>query len=134
MPHSEHDHWTISLVQSGHLRSAFCGQPTSALTVAAAEAGTAFVPWIWTPLAEMLCSQEERVGAKDNTVRYQGLSLQIPPDRHRFHHVKATVRVHDYPHGTLVVFHGPRCLARYQPYGQLIEPDGTQLGCNGATR
>jgi IS30 family transposase len=32
MPHSEHDHWTISLVQSGHLRSAFCGQPTSALT------------------------------------------------------------------------------------------------------
>lgn len=33
MPHSEHDHWTISLVHSGQLRSAFCGQPTSALTL-----------------------------------------------------------------------------------------------------
>jgi len=32
MPRSEHNNWTISSVQSGHLRSVICGQPTSALT------------------------------------------------------------------------------------------------------
>jgi transposase len=101
--------------------------------VVAAETGTAFVPWIGTSLAEILCVHEERVVAKDNTVRYQGRHLQIPPDQHRFHYVKVTVRVHEYPHGTLAVFHGPRCLARYQPDGRGIEPDGTHPGRNGPT-
>ena len=90
--------------------------------VPAAEAGTAFIPWVGRSLAEILCVQEERVVAKDNTVRYQGRSLQIPQAPHRFHYVRATVRVHAYPDGTMAVFHGPRCLARYQAEGQLIEP------------
>lgn len=89
--------------------------------VSALEAGTAFVPWIGTNLADILCVQEERVVAKDNTVRYQGLSLQIPQDPHRFHYVKVPVRVHEYPDGTFAVFHGPRCLARYQANGLLME-------------
>lgn len=88
----------------------------------APEVGTAFVPWIGPTLAEILCVQEERVVAKDNTVRYQGLSLQIPPDTHRFHYVQVTVRVHEYPDGTLAVFRGPRCLARYHADGRLSEP------------
>ena len=89
------------------------------------EVGTAFVPWIGPSLAEILCVQEERVVAKDNTVRYQGLSLQIPQDPHRFHYVQVTVRVHAYPDGTLAVFHGPRCLARYHAEGVLQEPPVT---------
>ena len=101
--------------------------------VAAAEPGTAFVPWIGTGLADMLCVQEERVVANDNTVRYQGKSLQIPPDQHRFHYVKVTVRVHAYPDGMLAVFHGPRCLARYQSNGQMIELGGAQLRRRGPT-
>jgi hypothetical protein len=52
------------------------------------------------------------------------LSLQIPPDRHRHHYVKAKVRVHEYPDGRLALFHGPRCLARYQPDGRLIDEIG----------
>ena len=89
--------------------------------VPALEAGTAFVPWIGTNLEDILCVQEERVVAKDNTVRYQSLSLQIPQDPHRFHYVQVTVRVHAYPDGTLAVFHGPRCLARYHDAGVLQE-------------
>jgi hypothetical protein len=89
--------------------------------VPASEAGTAFVPWIGTALAEILCVHEERIVAKDNTVRYQGLSLQIPQDPHRFHYVRVTVRGHAYPDGTLAVFHGPRCLARYSAEGVLRE-------------
>ena len=51
--------------------------------------------------------------ANDTQPGTPGLSLQIPQDPHRFHYVRATVRVHAYPDGTLAVFHGPRCLARY---------------------
>ena len=90
----------------------------------ATETGTAFIPWVGTHLADILCVQDERVVAKDNTVRYQGTILQIPQDPHRFHDVKVTVRVHEYPDGTLAVFHGPRCLARYQAEGRLIEAEG----------
>ncbi|HEU5409109.1 MAG TPA: ISNCY family transposase [Nitrospira sp.] len=93
------------------------------LAVSAAEAGTAVVPWIGSNLAEILCVQAERIVANDNTVRYQGRCLQIPPDPHRFHYVKSTVRVHEYPDGTLAVFHGPRCLAHYHADGQLMEPE-----------
>lgn len=89
----------------------------------ATEPGTAFIPWIGTHLAEILCMHEERVVAKDNTVRYQGTTLQIPQDPHRFHYVKVTVRVHGYPDGTLAIFHGPRCLARYHADGRPIETE-----------
>jgi len=49
------------------------------------------------------------------------LSLQIPPQRHRHHYVKATVRVHDYPDGRLAIFDGPSCLARFTPDGKPID-------------
>jgi hypothetical protein len=81
--------------------------------VPASEAGTAFVPWNGTHLTEILCVQEEQVVAKDNTLHYHRQHLQIPQAPHRFHYVTVTVRVHAYPDGTLAVFHGPRCLARY---------------------
>jgi hypothetical protein len=107
-----------------YLTEQFLPQHNERFMVRATEPGTAFIPWSGTPLAEILCVQDERVVAKDNTVRYQGLSLQIPQDPHRFHYVQVTVRVHAYPDGTLAVFHGPRCLARYQTDGRLIEPEG----------
>ena len=91
--------------------------------VRATEPGTAFIPWVGASLAEILCVQEERVVAKDNTVHYHRQRLQIPQDPHRFHYVKVTVRVHEYPDGTLAVFHGPRCLARYHADGRLIEAE-----------
>jgi hypothetical protein len=74
---------------------------------------------------DILCVQEERVVGNDNTVRYRGLSLQIPPSPIRPHFVKVRVRVrvHDYPDGTLALFHGPRCLARYRADGSPLDPD-----------
>jgi transposase len=103
------------------LRDRFVPAYNRRFAVPAPEAGTAFVPWIGPNLADILCAHEERVVANDNTVRYQGRSLQIPPDPHRFHYVKATVRVHEYPDATLAIFHGPRCLARYHADGRLSE-------------
>lgn len=83
--------------------------------------GAAFVPWAGSALADILCVQEERQVGNDNTVRYQGFSLQIPEHAHRRHFVKATVKVHEYLDRRLAVFHGPLCLARYTAEGTSIE-------------
>ena len=81
------------------------------------EQGSAFVAWAGAGLADILAIQEERTVGNDNTVRYKRLTLQIPEDRHRHHYVKAKVKVHEYHQGQLAIFHGPRCLARYNPDG-----------------
>jgi transposase len=85
-----------------------------------AEPQSAFIPYVGGDLADLLCVHEQRTVGNDNTVRYHGLSLQIPADRHRHHYVKCTVRVHQYPDGRLAVFHGPRCLARFAADGTPI--------------
>jgi transposase len=86
-----------------------------------AEPGTAFVPWVGGALDEILCHQEDRVVGNDNTVRFDGMALQIPASPLRPHYVKATVQVRRYADGTLALFHGPRCLARFAPDGASIE-------------
>jgi len=83
--------------------------------------GTAFIPWVGQGLEDIISVQEERTVGNDNTVRYKGLCLQIPADRHRYHYVKVKVRVHEYPDTTLAIFHGPRKLAHYSPDGQLLD-------------
>jgi hypothetical protein len=52
----------------------------AAFAVAPAEAGSAFVPDRTGRVRYILCIQEERVG-NDNTVKWCGLSLQIPSSR-----------------------------------------------------
>jgi hypothetical protein len=79
----------------------------------AQEDGSAFVPWLGGDIEDVLCEQYERVVGNDNCVAFEGLKLQIPPTRHRMHYVKVRVRVHRYLDGHLAIFHGPRCLARY---------------------
>ena len=81
------------------------------------EQASAFVPWLSPNLADILSIQEERTVGNDNTVRYERRVLQIPADKHRNHYVKCKVMVHEYPDGSLAVFHGPRCLARYKADG-----------------
>ena len=78
-------------------------------------------------LAEILCVEEERVVARDNTVAYAGLRLQLPESRARAHYVKARVKVHEYPDGTLAVFHGPRLLVRYDAAGQALEAENLRV-------
>jgi hypothetical protein len=86
--------------------------------VPAAEPGSAFVPYVGRPIEDVLCIQEGRVVGADNCVVWNRRSLQIPPQRHRRHYVRATVRVHEYPDASLAIFDGPRCLARFDPKGR----------------
>jgi hypothetical protein len=71
-------------------------------------------------LADILCIQQDRVVSRDNTVAYEGRTLQLPQSPLRAHYVKANVKVREYPDGTLAVFHGPRRLARYTAQGEQI--------------
>src|SRR5262245_20061699 len=68
-------------------------------------------------LSETLCVQEDRVVDRANTVSWGRRKLQLPQSPLRAHFVKARVRVHEYPDGALAVFHGPRCIARYNARG-----------------
>ena len=86
----------------------------------AMEQGSAFVPWIGGSLEDILCEQHERTVSSDNCVRFEGMILQIPADRHRCHYVKARVRVNRYASGAIALFHGPRGLAYYTPQGKPI--------------
>ena len=69
-------------------------------------------------LAETLCIEEERVVDRANTVSFGRLKLQLPPSPLRAHYVKARVRVRQYCDGGLAVFHGPRCVARFDDEGR----------------
>jgi transposase len=71
-------------------------------------------------LIDTLCIEEERIVARDNTVAYQGLRLQLLPSPARAHYVKARIKLRQYPDGTLALFYGPRLLARYDATGQVI--------------
>ena len=88
---------------------------------AAREDGSAFVPCpASVVLDDILCVQGQRTVGKDNCVRLDGLVLQIPADRHRYHYIKARVTVCRHMDSTLSLFHGPRRLARYDENGQVI--------------
>lgn len=78
---------------------------------------SAFVPIPGFDIDNILCIQENRVVGADNTVRYKGMTLQIPPSPFRHHYVKVHVRVHHYPDDSLAIFHGPREIGRYRADG-----------------
>jgi hypothetical protein len=100
-----------------YLKDHFVPDYNARFAVPAAEPSSAFVPYVGRPLTDVLCLQEDRVVGADNCVSYHRRSLQIPPQHHRQHYVRATVRVHEYPDGWLAIFDGPRCLARFDPKG-----------------
>jgi hypothetical protein len=101
-----------------YLKDRFVPDYNARFAVAAAEPGSAFVPYVGRPLADVLCVQEDRVVGADNCVSFNRRSLQIPPQHHRNHYVRATVRVHQYSDGHLAIFDGPRCLAIFDPTGK----------------
>jgi transposase len=81
--------------------------------------GSAFTPIPGFDLDEILCVEEERQVGQDNCVSYRTLKLQIPESPMRPHFVKARVKVHVYPDGSHALFHGPRCIGRYDEKGRL---------------
>ena len=84
------------------------------------ESASMFVPWVGTPLQDTLCEQYERTVGNDNCVKFDGMTLQIQPDKYRFHYVKVKVRVHRYTNKTIAIFHGHRKLASFNSKGKEV--------------
>ncbi len=75
------------------------------------EAKSVFSPLVRSlkaKLPDILCRKAERTVGNDNCVSYGGRRLQIPPQRHRCHYVRARVQVHEYEDGATAIFHGVR--------------------------
>lgn len=100
------------------LAEVFLPEYNARFAVAAEQDGSAFVADTAQAWREILCIQEDRLVGNDNTVKWRRLSLQIPPSPLRPHFVRARVRVHEYPDGSLAVFLGPHRLARYDAEGR----------------
>src|SRR5277367_3687202 len=98
------------------LAEVYIEQHNARFAMAAAEEGTAFIPFVGE-LDNILCIEQERVAGLDNTVRYDGRCLQIPPNRNRHHFAKSTIRVLEYWNGAIALFHGPREIARFHSDG-----------------
>ena len=105
------------------LSDSYMAEHNQRFAISAAQEGSAFVADTMGAWREILCIQEDRTVGNDNTVKWERLSLQLPPSRLRSHFVKATVRVHAYPDGRLAVFWGPHRLADYDARGSIIQPE-----------
>ena len=101
------------------IREVYLPMHNARFAVRPAGEGSGFTPIPGVDLDEILCVQEERQVGNDNCVSYRRLKLQIPESPMRPHFVKARVKVHLYPDGSHALFHGPRCIGRYDKEGRL---------------
>ena len=53
-------------------------------------------------------------------LNFEGMTLQIPADRHRCHYLKVKVNVLRRTNGQMAIHHGPRKLAEYDAKGKLL--------------
>ena len=107
------------------LKDVYIPAHNARFAVEAAHEGSAFVAIQGVDLAEILCIQEDRQVGNDNCVSFNRLKLQIPESPLRSHFVKARVKVRHYPdsatHSAYAIFHGPRCLGRYDKAGTIMD-------------
>jgi transposase len=102
------------------LREVYLPEHNRTFAVAPEEPASAFVVVPEALWRDVLAIQEDRRVGNDNCVAWRGRHLQIPPTPLRLHLVRATVRVHDYPDGTVAIFKGPRRLASFPPAAPAI--------------
>ena len=99
-----------------------------------ADPTSAFVPVGRADLHQILCHEEERVVARDNTVRLDGVVR--PLDKQRGRRSCASLRglVRRHLNGQHSVWWGPRCLGRYTGDGRPLSPrsGGTDIASPGA--
>lgn len=112
---------TTVAAANAYLRATWLAEYNGRFAVAPEQAGTAFVAVPGVDLGEVLCHQEERQVGHDNTVVLQRIRLQIPASPLRAHYVRATVKVRRYQDGSHAVFHGPRCIGRYDAVGAYLQ-------------
>lgn len=104
------------------LQERYVAEFNGRFAVAAAEAGTAFVPCARTDLDRVFCLQHERVVARDNTVSFARLVLQIERQRWRSTLAGCRVMVYEHLDGTLSLGYGAHEVGRYASDGTPLKP------------
>jgi len=103
---------------NAYLRGRFIPDYNTTFAHAPADPTSAFVPVGPHDLDQILCHEEERVVARDNTVRLAGVLLQIDKQRGRRSCASLRVCVRRHLSGEHSVWWGPRCLGRYTAEGR----------------
>jgi hypothetical protein len=94
-------------------------------TVQPAQSESAFVRFVGVDLQLLMSIHHERVVNNDNTVRFEGMSLQLPPNLERTHYVRCPVVVHELTDGSLAISFQSKLLARYSKDGQQLLAQNT---------
>jgi len=103
---------------NAYLRERFIPDYNVTFAHAPVDPTSAFVPVGRHDLAQILCHEEERVVARDNTVRLAGVLLQLDKQRGRRSCASLRVCVRRHLSGEHSVWWGPRCLGRYTAEGR----------------
>ena len=113
-------------VANRFLRETYLPAHNARFAVQAVAAGSGFVAIPGVDLADFLRIQEHRQAGNDNCVSFNRLNSRAAiRGPLRSHFVKARVKVRHYPdgatHSACAVFHGPRCLGRYDKAGTIVD-------------
>ncbi len=100
---------------NAYIRDVYLAEHNARFAVPPEQPHSAFVPAAPEQWRDVLCLQETRQVGNDNTVRWNGRTLQIPQSPLRPHFVRATVRLHQYPDGAVALFWGPHRIAQFPP-------------------
>ena len=107
--------------QANHfLSSQYIAEFNRKFAVAAAQSGSAFVPITHLNLDRIFSIHHERVVAKDNTIQFANLVLQVPSTRFRVTLAGCRVMVYEHLEGALSIGYGPHTVARFNPVGEAI--------------
>lgn len=87
-----------------------------------ADPQSAFVPLGRVDLTPILCHQEERTVALDNTVTLEGVRLQLAKQPGRRTCARLRVLIRRHLDGTHAVWYGARCFGRYDARGRRLPP------------
>jgi hypothetical protein len=105
----------------GYLDETFVPDFNRRFTVEPEQSEGAFVPLAGMNLELLLSVQHDRIVQKDNTVAFERLTLQLPPQRDRMHLVRCPVLVHELLDGTLAVSYQGRSVGRFTRQGQPLQ-------------
>ena len=107
---------------NAYLQDRFIPDYNATFTRRPADPTSAFVPLGDVDLGQILCEEDERVVAPDNTVSFDGVRLQLAkqPGRPSCAGLRVTARRHY--DGSHSVWRGPLCLGQFAPTGHALPP------------
>ncbi len=103
---------------NAYLRDRFIPDYNATFTRPPTDPASAFVALGTVDLEQILCEEESRTVAQDNTVVFDGVRLQLAKQPGRATCAGLAVLVRRHLTGPHTVWRGPQCLGRYDAHGQ----------------